>query len=128
MSAGPETIGLGVNGGTPGSDSNTYVLFDSTLLSVGWIWSHSINRIEFTVQNSQAGTLNAYWSKDGGVTWNEYDTRAVAIPASNTSSGPFDYLVDPYKDWKLAWVNGGVSQATWITQLTAIRGYHGAGA
>lgn len=116
-----ETVRVRVTGGTPGTDSNDYKLFDSTVMFTDGLAAHGISRIIFGVQNSQAGTRKAYWSADRGVTWNLYDSTAVAIPAASTSSGPFAYLVDPYDDFKLVWANGGVAQATWITSLTLIR-------
>lgn len=125
---GAETIQVGVTGGTPGADSNTYKLFDSTVTFGNGLRQHDITRIIFTLQNSHAGTLNAYWSANGGTTWNLYDAQVPGVPAAGASSGPFDYLVDPYADWKLEWVNGGSAQTTWRTALTLIRNFHGAGA
>jgi len=130
-----ETIDVTVTGGTPGGDTNDYKVFDSTVTfgapnqsnsKSTTLKAHDITRIIFSVKNSQAGTLTAYFSKDSGTTWTAYDVQAVAIAAANTISGPFDYLVDPYPDWKLVWTNGGVAQATWIPTITMIRGYHGA--
>lgn len=118
---GRETIRMGVGGGTPGADSNTYTLFDSTTAFTGGLPSHDISRIAFGVNNSQAGTLNAYFSVDSGVTWSEYSTTSVTAASSPAMSGPFDFLVDTYPDFRLQWVNGGSAQATWIPTLTAVR-------
>lgn len=130
-----ERVNVGVSGGTPGADANTYKLFDSIVCfgtgtagdarNAG-LAAHDINRIEFSVKNSQAGTLNASYSQDKGTTWTVYDTRAVAAAAANTISGPFDYLVDFAPDWKLEWVNGGSAQGTWLPAISLIRGFHGA--
>lgn len=131
-----ENIQFAVSGGTPGADANTYTLFDSTVCfgapnqsnsKSTTLAAHDISRIEFSVKNSQAGTLNAQFSQDKGTTWTTYDTRAVAIAGANTISGPFDYLVDPFPDWRLQWVNGGVAQGTWLPALVGIRSFHGAG-
>lgn len=123
-----ESFTIAVGGGTPGADANTYVLFDSpTAFGAKVMRSLGVSRIIFGVKNSQAGTLNASRSIDGGVTWTVYDTRAVAIAAANTISGPFDYLVDTYKDWKLEWVNGGVAQGTWLPEMTGICGDRASG-
>lgn len=118
------TFSAAVSGGTPGADANTYKLFDSTIAfsAARMMRMCNISRAVFTLQNSQAGTLNAYWSNDGGTTWRLYDARAVAIPAASTSSGPFDYYVEAYRDWKLEWVNGGVAQATWAPELELVEG------
>ncbi len=117
----PESIRVAVTGGTPGANSNDYILFDSTVTFTNGLRTHDISRIIFGVQNDQTGTRKAYWSANRGTTWNLYDSTAVAIPAASTSSGPFAYLVDPYDDFKLVWTNGGSAQGTWITSLTLIR-------
>lgn len=116
-----ESFTIAVTGGTPGADSNTYKLFDSTVsFAAGQMRTLNLSRITFDVKNSQAGTLNAYRSVDKGTNWDQFDTRAVAIAAAGTISGPFDYLVDTYSDLKLEWVNGGVAQATWRPEIMGI--------
>lgn len=123
-----ETFTIAVSGGTPGADANTYLLFSSPVAFGAFVMrSLGVNRITFGVKNSQAGTLNASRSIDGGVTWTVYDTRAVAAAGANTISGPFDYLVDTFKDWKLEWVNGGVAQGTWLPEMTGIAGNRASG-
>lgn len=132
-----ENINVAVSGGTPGGDSNTYTLFDSTVCfgapahsfsKSTTLTAHDISRIQFSVKNSQAGTLNAQFSQDKGTTWTTYSSQAVGIPGANTRSGPFDFAVDSDTDWRLQWVNGGVAQATWLPVITLIRSYHGAAA
>jgi hypothetical protein len=126
--SGYESINLGVTGGTPGADSSDYVLLDTTLaFGKGMLRPLGISRITFGVNNSQAGTRKAYWSKDGGTTWNLYDSTAVTAASAGAMSGPFDYLVDTYPDFKLVWTNGGSAQTTWIPTLTAIRGDRASG-
>lgn len=130
-----ENVQFAVSGGTPGGDSNDYKLFDSTVaFGVGsdgdarnhTLFAHDISRIQFTVKNSQAGTLTAYYSQNKGTTWTAYDVKTVVIAPSNQVNGPYDYQVDWCADWKLVWTNGGVAQATWIPALSGIRNYHGA--
>jgi hypothetical protein len=119
---GTETIRVAATGGTPGADANTYKMFDSTVTFTGGsLRSHDISRINFTIQNNQTGTLNAYWSANRGVTWNQYDSRAVPIPGAGLSNGPYSYLVDTYEDWKLDWVNGGSAQTVWRPDIIMIR-------
>lgn len=122
-----ETINLAVGGGTPAGNSNDYILFDSTTAFTGTLAAHDISRITFGVNNSQAGTRKAYWSADKGTTWNLYDSTAVTAASAGAMSGPFDYLVDTYPDFRLIWTNGGVAQATWIPTLTAIRSARASG-
>jgi hypothetical protein len=125
---GRENVRVAVSGGTPGADSADYVLFDSTVCFTSGLESHDISRIEFAANNSQAGSLKAYFSQDRGVTWNLYNTQAVVASSAGAMAGPFDYLVDPYRDFRLIWTNGGVAQATWIPSIVLIRNYHGAAA
>jgi hypothetical protein len=127
----PETFKIGVptgsgNAGTaPGADSNTYLIFDSTKQFPGGLQTFNISRIQLALNNSQSGTLKAYFSEDVGVTWNEYNDQAVTAMSSSASAQPFDYSVDAYTDWKLAWVNGGSAQTTWVIGLKGFSGYHG---
>lgn len=116
-----ESIKVRVTGGTPGTDSNDYILFDSTVMFTNGLRMHHISRAIFGVDNSQAGTRKAYWSPDRGTTWKLYDSVAVVAATASTDPGPFAYLIDPYDDWKLVWTNGGVAQGTWLTSLTLIR-------
>lgn len=106
----------------PGADSNTYPLFNSvTLFGAGVLRSRKASRLSFAVENSQAGTLKAYMSQNGGTTWVQFGGDiAVAAAAATDVSGPYDFLVDTYRDVKLDWVNGGSAQATWIPVLTLI--------
>jgi hypothetical protein len=108
--------------------ATTVNMFDTTLTGVRDFLNNARgNRFECSIQNDQAGSLLAYWSDDFGVTWNKYDTQAVAIPAAGASSGPFDYLIDSYKDWKLDWLNGGVTQTTFIVNMALVSGDRDAG-
>lgn len=124
---GRENVRVAVSGGTPGANSNDYILFDSVVCFSGsGLEAHDISRIEFIVNNSQAGTLKAYWSQDSGVTWVQYNSQAVVAAAPPALPGPYDYLVDPYRDFRLVWGNGGVAQGTWVPNIVLIRNYHGA--
>lgn len=108
---------------TAPTGSATTVIFDSTTVGSGWFLRHvGANRFETVIQNDQTGTLKAYWSDNKGTNWNQYDSQAVAIPAANTSSGPYDYHLDAFKDFKLEWVNGGTNQATWRGTSTLVCG------
>lgn len=109
----------------PGN-AETVNMFNSTLTGVrGFLSSARASRFEVTLQNSQAGSLLAYWSDDFGTNWNLYDTQVVGIPAAGASAGPYDYSVDPYKDWKLDWLNGAAVQTVFRVNQVLISGYHG---
>ncbi len=116
------STGFTVAGGTPGADSNTYVLFSSvSAWGAKGLPMTGIQRLVFSLKNSHSGTLNAYMSVDGGTNWDQLDTQAVAAPAAGAISGPYDYLVDPYLDFKLEWVNGGSAQTTWRPVLVGVQ-------
>lgn len=115
---------------TPGADSNTYAMFNSvTLFGKQRLRSMSVSRVTFTLKNSHLGTLKAYMSKDGGTTWYQVGGD-IAVPAAAATdvSGPYDFLVDTYWDFKLDWVNGGSAQTTWVPLLTAVDGDRALGA
>lgn len=118
-------------GGTvPGADSNTYVLWASCVpgttqtdrviqnanrdgaCGARMFAEYGLHKFTITLKNSQAGTLNTYYSPDRGTTWLQLTTDAVAIPGAGTASR-FEWIVEAYPDWKVEWVNGGVAQATW---------------
>lgn len=130
-----ETLKVKVVSSTPGGDSSTYNLFDSTvtfgapnrITGVPTAFrSHCISRLMLRLTNSQAGTLKFYSSTDGGTTWAQTGGDiSVSASTSTDINGPYDYLVDPYDDVKLDWVNGGVAQATWAPGVTLLREYHG---
>ena len=112
------TIDIGVGGGTPGADSNDYVLFDSTTaIGKNQLPTCGIKRISFSLANSQSGTLKAKRSTDGGTTWDQYDSQAVVASTGTTINGPYDYLVDTFKNFQLVWTNGGAAQTTWRPEL-----------
>ena len=106
----------------------TVNMFNTTLTGVrDFLNNARANRFECSLQNDQTCTLKAYWSDDFGVTWNRYNDQAVTIPGSGLSSGPFDYLIDGYKDWKLDCLNGGTNQGTFIVNMTLICGDRASG-
>jgi hypothetical protein len=132
-----ETIRVSpTNSSTPGTDSNTYVMFDSTVtFGVGidgdvrneTLIAHEISRVIFTLDNNQAGTLKAYRSIDKGLNWKQVGGDIVVPIAGATDvNGPYDFLTDAHPDFRISWVNGGVAQTTWRPSVTMLRNYHGA--
>lgn len=101
---------------TAPTGSTTTTLWDSTVaLGVGQMRHSPIRRLSFGVENSHTGTLKAYMSVDGGANWYQVEgDKAVAAAAADDISGPYDYLIDTYSDFKLEWVNGGTTQTTWV--------------
>lgn len=121
-----ETINFAVGGGTPGADSNDYILFESATALTGTLAAHDITRIIFAVNSNQAGTLKAYFSVDKGANYTLYSSTAVAAYSSPAAAGPYDFAVDLYPDFKLVWTNGGSAQTTWRVSIRGVRNYHGA--
>lgn len=100
--------------------SATHTLFNSLdNFGVNKLLDTPIKRISLTLFHNQAGTLDASRSIDGGITWRVYSRLAVAIPAANTISGAYHYIVEQFGNWKLEWVNGGVSQTIFEPELVA---------
>lgn len=75
-----------------------------------------IRKVVLDLKNSQAGTLNEFYSNDRGVTWLQVSTDPVAIPAAGFDTSR-EFLVESYADWKLEWTNGGVAQIGWTPQI-----------
>jgi hypothetical protein len=133
-----ESIKIGlVDTTTPGADSNTYILFDSTVCfaapnhsngkSTG-LRSHCISRVCVNLENGAAGTLKSYRSSNKGTTWYQFGGDIVVAAAAATDiSGPYDYLVDTYDDVRISWVNGGSAQDPWSPEVTAVRGDRASG-
>lgn len=122
-----EDIRCGVSGGTPGANSNDYVLFDSTIAFNGaGLATYGIDRGQFSVNNSGAGSLKSYWSPDKGTTWNLNNTTSVTAGGGITA-GPYDYEINGFGDWKLVWTNGGSAQTTWGPVLSLSRGQKASG-
>lgn len=114
---------IAVSGGTPGADSNDYVLFNSiTAFGLYAFRSIGMNRLQFELNNSHNGTLALQRSNDNGTNWRTVDTRSVTAPAAGTTNGPFDYIVDGYLDVRLVWTNAGTAQNPWEPTLTGIEG------
>lgn len=119
-----------VNTSTPGADSNTYIMFDSTTWTIGPgclpLWAH---RISFAVENSAAGTLRAFRSIDKGTNWDQVGGDiVVAIATATDISGPYDFLVSTYNDFRISWINGGAAQTTtWRPEVICHRGDRASG-
>ncbi len=122
-------------GTTPGADGNTYVLWatcnpgntqtDRVIQNANrdgacpahFFANAGVRKFVLDLKNSQAGTLNEYYSPDRGTTWLQISSNAIAIPAAGFDTAR-EFLVESYADWKLEWVNGGAAQATWSPQMS----------
>lgn len=121
-------VDIKVVSSTPGADSNTYSLFNSvTSFGGGLLPTKHASRLEVSIKNAAAGTIKTYFSRDKGTNWYQFNGD-IAVPAAAATdiSGPYDFLIDPYPDVKVDWVNGGSAQTTWVPTVTLISDYHGA--
>lgn len=125
-------------GTQPGADSAQYSLFSTCSTGVADDATHKDNvtmnmnrfggcganffanmalrKFVLSLKNSQAGTLNEYYSPDRGATWQSISSQAVPIPTAGFTT-EVEYLIETYSDWRVEWVNGGVAQATWSPQF-----------
>jgi hypothetical protein len=108
---------IAVSGGTP-ANTDTVVLFNSvTAFGAGSFRCNGPSRISLAVENSHTGTLKAYRSTNGGTNWDQVgDDIAVTVPSATDISGPYDYLVDTYLDFKLEFTTTA-TQTTWRAEL-----------
>lgn len=98
--------------------ANTITLFSSvTAFGAKQIRHLPIRRVSFYAEHDQNFTLLAEVSSDGGTNWDVYESRTVNAPAANNISGPFDYLIDGFEDFRLRLTNGGSDQTTWRPTL-----------
>lgn len=118
-----ETVQLKYIGATPGADTLTYSIFDTTVAFPGarYAAEHKLKRLQVGLSNSQAGTYNWYktqsrvTSTNTPIVWTQIGTQAVVAGA--TAENTNDFLIEPYSDFKLEFVNGGVAQATWVVDI-----------
>lgn len=125
-------------GTVPGGDSNVYLLWATTNPAGTQTDASTQNanrdggcgaclfqnthtdKIVLSLNNSQAGTLNEYYSVDRGANWRQVSTEAIVIPTAGFTTER-EFLVETYPDWKLEWVNGGVAQsAAWSPTLAGV--------
>lgn len=115
-----DTVGVKYTGATPGGDSNTYNLFSSvTAFNGAWAAQGAgQKRLCINIKHSQALTLKGYKSSDRGVTWEQvYDSGSIAAPAA-TASTDLDFWFEPFPDFKVDLVNGGVAQVGFTVNLS----------
>jgi hypothetical protein len=108
-------------GTTPGADSNTYNIFNTTVAFSGanFLSMLGISKIRVDIDHDNAGTFKWYKSEDRGTNWRQIDQEAVSAPASTETTGR-EFLVEGYMDWKLDWVNGGSAQDPWEVDIAFI--------
>lgn len=101
-------------GSTPGTDSDTYVLFSTVaaFTSKNMLPMHGYKRYALHLTHSHNGTVNWYVSDDRGTNWRQVGTEAITA-ASNEGTW-VDILIEGFQDFKVEWVNGGTAQSPWI--------------
>lgn len=115
------------NGTTPGADSNTYTLLNTTTMVSGQPGATKnlamycgYKRYSLDLAHSHACTVKIYKSEDGGTNWIQvYGDQALAAPASGETS-IIDALVETFGDLKVDVVNGGSAQTTWVVSQALV--------
>lgn len=114
-----------VSGTTPGADSNTDTMWDTTTTVNGhrvypkhFFAMQGIHRAELTIVHDQDGTVKWYASNDGGTSWNQVGTQAVTAVSNEASI--VDPIVEGYPDFKIEWTNGGTAQSPWYAKLNLL--------
>ena len=111
------------NGSTPGADSNTYTLFDSTVTFSAARFAQALGASKLCVvwkqPGANSGLLKAYRSIDRGVTWQQVDQATVSQTAS-TASNSYELLIESLPDYKLDFVNGGSAQTAWTVDISLV--------
>lgn len=95
---------------TAPTDSNTIVLFDST---VAWPAKRQhqyagIRRFNWHIRRSHNGTVRLRKSDDRGANWST---------VSDTGDAEGSFEVHRYDDFQVQWVNGGTTQTTWDVDI-----------
>jgi hypothetical protein len=106
------------SGSTPGADSNTYVIFDSTVAFPGanFVQGAGLSRISIRFDHIYTGTVNMYRSVNRGSTWTQVMQQSQSAP-DTTQSSYFDVSVEAFADFKVEWVNGGTAQNPWSVDI-----------
>lgn len=106
------------SGSTPGADSNTYVIFDSTVAFPGanFVQGAGLKRISIRFDHIYSATVNMYRSVDRGVAWSQVMQQQQSAP-DTTQSSYFDVSVEAFADFKVEWVNGGTAQSPWSVDI-----------
>jgi hypothetical protein len=107
-----ETVRIKYTGTALPGNAETVSIFDTTLTGISnFVAISRLHRLYLTIVNDQAGTLVSQSSENGGTTWTTISSTAVAASAAN-SENPYDYLIEPYRDWRVRWTNGATPQGS----------------
>jgi len=117
----PKIARWSYQGATPGADSNTYTLFDSSALGMGTGGRANMGfaRLTICISNNAAGTLKIYRSSANGTpSWTKVQADQTVSAAASGSSYELDLYVGDFYDVKLDFTNGGSSQSGWFVEGT----------
>jgi hypothetical protein len=93
----------------PTSDSLTGVIGGAGHMG-NFFAMNEIRRVFLSMQNDQAGTLKEFKSMDHGANWVQINPDIAVVASAANSENQYDFLVEPYADWKLTWTNGVTPQ------------------
>jgi hypothetical protein len=112
--------------GTPGANTNTYPLLDTTapayaVTDAGVVMPsagasdaryHGFRRYVAALKTSHLGTLKGYASADGGSNWHQFYQRIIP-PTEIVRMREVSVRIGQHRDVRFDWVNGGSAQTTW---------------
>lgn len=67
-----------------------------------------------SIWNSRAGTLNGYFSNDGGSNWHLIKAETFAALSGNNPATTAEFYIEPYEHVKFEWLNGGTTQEVFV--------------
>ena len=117
LHAGPQSFVVAISTTAPVDAETTTLFTTTTAFGTGAFRNLPIARFSFSVKNSHGFTLIADRSINDGTTWTTYFSQAYAAAASDAITGPVDFLVDTFEDWRLRVTNGGTTQTTWTPEM-----------
>lgn len=108
-------------GTTPGTDSNTYTLFNSIVAGLPGHWPamHGVFKVVIDIKHDQAGTLKWYKNMtdtDVSGNWVQMGQLAVSAPAS-TAGTQAEVFIEAERQVKVDWVNGGTAQSPFSVDI-----------
>ena len=108
-------------GATPGADTNTYPIFTTVTNAwpAGFAAMEGISKLVTDLKHSHLGTYKWYKSSDRGTNWLQIGEEDIGAPAA-TDTVFREFVIEPYADFKLDWINGNSAQTTWVYDIVLI--------
>ena len=96
----------------------TVSLWDTTVIGIeNLIPSHGLEYVVADIENSHPGTVQAFWSVDGGTTWVEFRSHGL-IAATASSTNRMEIAISPYRDVKVVFIGHSTTQTTFNVNVS----------